>query len=198
MAVIECARVPTADQSLDRQHDELTAAGCEQVLSETASGKWGATRPEWDACHRHLRIGDTSVAVELSRLGRNSGDLGALAEDLETRGVALCILNLGIDTGTPAGRLIYTISGAVAAMERDPLIEPTQSGVAAGRARGRLGGRKRSFTDRQLRTAQRTYDSREYPMGEIARAVGSTPSTVYRYIDKDPAHPAARSSSPRR
>lgn len=184
MVVIGYARVSTPEQSVDRQHDDLTAAGCGQVFSETASGKRGASRPEWDACQRHLRSGDTLVVVELSRLGRNSGDLGAFADDLETRGVALRILNLGIDTGTPAGRLIYTIIGAVAAMERELLIERTQSGLAAARARGRLGGRKRSFTDRQLRTAQRMYDSREYPMSEIARAVGSTPSTVYRYLDK--------------
>lgn len=191
MASIGYARVSTAEQSLDRQHDELAAAGCELVFSDVASGKRGANRPEWDACLRHLRADDTLVVVELSRLGRNSGELGALADDLEDRAVALRILNLGIDTGTPAGRLIYTIIGAVAAMERDLLVERTESGLSAARARGRVGGRKRSFTERQQRTAQRMYDSREYSMSDIARTVGSTPTTIYRYLDKD-GRPAGR------
>ena len=68
-------------------------------------------------------------------------------DELDQRGIGLTILNLGIDTKTPAGRLIFTIVGAVAAMERELLVERTQSGLAAARARGRVGGRRRSFRD---------------------------------------------------
>ena len=161
MASIGYARVSTADQSLDRQLDELHAHGCERVFAEAASGKRGAHRPQWEACLAHLRAGDTLVVVELSRLGRNTGDLGRLLDDLEHRGIGLTILNLGIDTKTPAGRLIFTIVGAVAAMERELLIERTQSGLAAARARGRVGGRRRSFSAEQEREAQRLYELRQ-------------------------------------
>jgi DNA invertase Pin-like site-specific DNA recombinase len=138
MQLIGYARVSTPDQSLDRQLDELHALGCSRVFAEAASGKRGAHRPEWDACLAHLRAGDTLVVVELSRLGRNTGDLGRLLDHLDEHNIALRILNLGIDTRTPAGRLIFTIIGAVAAMERELLIERTQSGLAAARARGGL------------------------------------------------------------
>jgi DNA invertase Pin-like site-specific DNA recombinase len=141
MQLIGYARVSTPDQSLERQLDELRALGCSRVFAEAASGKRGAHRPEWDACLAHLRPGDTLVVVELSRLGRNTGDLGRLLDHLDEHNIALRILNLGIDTRTPAGRLIFTLIGAVAAMERDLLIERTQSGLAAARARGRVGGR---------------------------------------------------------
>lgn len=120
--------------------------------------------------------------VELSRLGRNTGDLGRLLDHLDEHKIGLRILNLGVDTTTPAGRLIFTIIGAVAAMERELLIERTQSGLAAARARGRVGGRHRSYTQAQQREAQRLYDLRQMTVNQIAKAVGTSPSTVYRYL----------------
>lgn len=182
MELVGYARVSTHDQSLERQEDELRSAGCGRVFAEAASGRRGAYRPQWDACLGHLRSGDRLVVTELSRLGRNTGDLGRLLDELETRGIGLQILNLGIDTSTPAGRLIFTIVGAVAAMERELLVERTCSGLAAARARGRVGGRRRSYTPRQAGEAQRLYDSRQLSVEQIALAVGSSTSTVYRYL----------------
>ena len=183
MELIGYARVSTPDQSLERQLDELRAHGCERVFAEAASGKRGAHRPEWDACIGHLRAGDTLVVVELSRLGRNTGDLGRLLDHLDANGIGLRILNLGVDTTTPAGRLIFTITGAVAAMERELLIERTQSGLAAARARGRVGGRRRTFTTAQQREAQRLYETRAMTVEQIAKAIGSSSTTIYRYLE---------------
>ena len=185
MQLIGYARVSTPDQSLQRQLDELRAHGCDRVFAETASGKRGAHRPEWDGCLAHLRAGDTLVVVELSRLGRNTGDLGRLLDHLDEHGIGLRILNLGIDTTTPAGRLIFAITGAVAAMERELLVERTRSGLAAARARGRVGGRRRSFTITQQREAQRLYDLKQMTVDQIAKAVGSSSSTIYRYLTTD-------------
>ncbi|WP_375504448.1 recombinase family protein [uncultured Jatrophihabitans sp.] len=180
--LIGYARVSTPDQNLDRQIDELRAHGCERIFSEAASGKRGADRPQWHACLAHLRAGDTLVVVELSRLGRNTGDLGRLLDHLDEQRVGLRILNLGVDTATPAGRLVFTIVGAVAAMERELLVERTQSGLAAARARGRVGGRRRSFTSAQEREAQRLYDLRQLTVDQIASAVGTSTTTLYRYL----------------
>jgi DNA invertase Pin-like site-specific DNA recombinase len=185
MATIGYARVSTPEQSLDRQLDELAFNGCERIFSEAASGKRGAHRPQWDACLGHLRRGDALVVVELSRLGRNTGDLGRLLDYLDEHGVGLQILNLGIDTATPAGRLIYSIIAAVAAMERELLIERTQSGLAAARARRRVGGRRRTFTTAQQREAQRLYETKQMTMEQIAKAIGSSTTTVYRYLNVD-------------
>lgn len=187
--IVGYARVSTSEQSLSRQQDELLAAGAERVFAETGSGKKGAVRPQWEECLRLLRSGDTLVVTELSRLGRSTGQLAQLADDLAERGVGLRILNLGLDTTTPAGKLVYSIVAAVAQMERDLLIERTTSGLAAARARGRKGGRRRSTTPAQVAKMQDLYDKRELTVSEIARVVGVSPSTVHRYIVSD-AHRA--------
>lgn len=183
MAILGYARVSTADQSLDRQKDELTAAGAEMLYSEVGSGKKGADRPQWEELLRSLRKGDTLMVTELSRLGRSTSQLSALADDLSERRVSLKILNLGIDTGTPAGKLVYSIIAAVAEMERDLLIERTNSGLAASRARGRKGGRKREFSPAAVRRAQEQYDKGELSVTEIARLAGVSRQTLYRYLD---------------
>lgn len=153
------------------------------VYSEVGSGKKGADRPQWDELLRSLRKGDSLVVTELSRLGRSTSQLSALADELKERGVALRILNLGIDTGTPSGRLIYQIIAAVAEMERELLIERTNSGLAASRARGRKGGRKREFSPKAVRKAQEQYDKGELSVTEIARLAGVSRQTLYRYLD---------------
>ena len=185
MATLGYARVSTGEQSLDRQQDELRAAGAEMVYQEVGSGKKGAPRPQWDELLRSLRQGDTLMVTELSRLGRSTSQLSQLADDLAERGIALRILNLGIDTGTPSGRLVYQIIAAVAEMERELLIERTNSGLAASRARGRKGGRKREFSPAAARKAQERYDKGELSVTEIARLAGVSRQTLYRYLDID-------------
>jgi DNA invertase Pin-like site-specific DNA recombinase len=181
------ARVSTADQSLDRQADELTASGADEVRTEVGSGKKDAKRPVWDELLRSLRSGDTLVVTELSRMGRSTSQLAALSDDLQERGVSLRILNLGIDTGTVGGKLVYDIIAAVAAMERALLVERTMSGLTAARARGRKGGRKREITDKEIKRAQKLYDARELTVSEIAKTIGCSRQTLYRYLDTDKA-----------
>jgi DNA invertase Pin-like site-specific DNA recombinase len=182
MATFGYARVSTGEQSLDRQKDELTAVGAEMVYEEVGSGKKGAVRPQWDELLRSLRKGDTLVVTELSRLGRSTSQLSQLADDLSDRGISLKILNLGIDTGTPSGKLVYSIIAAVAEMERDLLIERTNSGLAASRSRGRKGGRKREFSPAAVRRAQDRYDKGDLSVTEIARLAGVSRQTLYRYL----------------
>ena len=123
------------------------------------------------------------MVTELSRLGRSTSQLVRLADDLAQGKVRLRILNLDIDTGTPHGRLMYSVIAAVAQMERDLLVERTMSGLAASRARGRVGGRKPSLTPAQVRRVRQLYDKKDLTVQEIANSVGVSRQTVYRYLE---------------
>lgn len=181
------ARVSSEVQDLRRQVDELTAAGCDRIIEEKASGKHGAKRPKWDelvdADAGLLRSGDRLTVVELSRLGRSTTQLTALLRDLKERGVGLRILNLGIDTSTPAGELIFTIVAAVGQMERDLIAERTKSALDAKRRRGeRIGGRKPSHTPEQVARAMEFLDTTNMTGNEVANAVGMSRSRMYALV----------------
>lgn len=68
-------------------------------------------------------------------------------------------------------------------MERELLIERTRSGLAAARAQGRVGGRRRTVTDKQIAKAQALYDEHRFTMAEIARLCETSPATLYRYLN---------------
>jgi DNA invertase Pin-like site-specific DNA recombinase len=78
---------------------------------------------------------------------------------------------------------LAAFASAVAEMERDLLIERTMSGLAASRARGRKGGRKREFSPAAVRKAQEQYDKGELSVTEIAQLAGVSRQTLYRYLD---------------
>lgn len=181
------ARVSSADQDLRRQVDELTAAGCDRVVTEKGSGKAGARRPAWealtDAASGQLRDGDRLTVVELSRLGRSTTQLTALLSNLTERGIGLRILDLGVDTTTPAGQLIYTVVAAVAQMERDLIVERTRSALEAKRRRGeKVGGRRPVHTPEQVSRAIALMETTDMTSAEVARATGMSRSRMYALI----------------
>jgi DNA invertase Pin-like site-specific DNA recombinase len=175
------ARISTPEQDPALQVDDLNAAGCYRVFIDTASGKL-AERPELDRLLDQLRPGDTLAVWRLDRLGRSLGHLIELAAMLEARGVGFRSLREGIDTTTPGGRLVYHLFGALAEFEQALISERTQKGLEAARARGRNGGRRRVMTPDRLALARSMYDSRQYTMATIAKAVGASPASIYRAL----------------
>jgi DNA invertase Pin-like site-specific DNA recombinase len=135
------ARVSTGEQTLDLQLDALKAAGCGKVYQETASGA-RAERPVLDEVLSYLRKGNTLVVWRLDRLGRSLKHLIEVVAALAERGIGFKSLTEQIDTTTPGGKLIFHVFvfGALAEFERDLIRERTHAGLAAARARGRLGG----------------------------------------------------------
>lgn len=180
-------RVSTRDQNADSQHDALTAAGCDQVLVDKASGTL-ARRPSLDEALRMARAGDQLVITKLDRLGRSLEHLIALSRDLQARGVDLVVLDQGIDTSTAVGRMFFQILAAIAEFEHALMSERTRDGLEAARARGRTGGQKPKLTPRQARIAQAMYDEkgedgrRRYTVAQIAAEFGVTRPTIYRHL----------------
>jgi len=182
-------RVSTTDQNLDAQRDALQAAGCDRVLVDRASGKL-ARRPELDKALLVAREGDQLVVTKLDRLGRSLEHLIALSNDLQARGVDLVVLDQGIDTSTPVGRMFFQILGAIAEFEHALMAERTRDGLAAARARGRTGGQRPKLSPRQARIAQDMYDQtgpdgkRAHTVSEIASEFGVSRPTIYRHLQR--------------
>jgi DNA invertase Pin-like site-specific DNA recombinase len=181
-------RVSTRDQNPDAQHDALTAAGCDQVFIDKASGKL-ASRPALDkALLSANRAGDQLVVTKLDRLGRSLEHLISLSGEMQAGGVDLVVLDQGIDTSTAVGRMFFQILGAIAEFEHALMSERTLDGLAAARARGRTGGQKPKLTPRQARIAQQMYDEtdrdgkRRYTVAQIAAEFGVTRPTIYRHL----------------
>jgi len=194
-------RVSTRDQNPDSQRDALEAAGCDEVFIDKASGKL-ARRPELDKALGRLRPGDTFVITRLSRAMRSLRDLIDLAASLQARGIDLVVLRQGIDTTTPTGRLAFHVMGAIDEFQRELIVEGTHEGLAAARARGRVGGRPRKLSADQAALARQLYDEcgpdgkRARTVAQIAAMFGVTRATIYRHLDR-PAVPTPAAAAVR-
>ena len=175
------ARVSTQDQNLDRQLDNLRAAGCERIFNEKMTGT-KSDRPELKTMLLTLRSGDVLVIDSFSRLSRSTKDLLDLVEKLTAMGVHLVSLKENLDTTTATGKLMLTMLSALSQFERDLIAERTVDGLKAARARGRHGGRPRSGTDKDRRQAYDLYRANIMSLRDIADRFGISLSTLNRWI----------------
>ena len=188
--IIGYARVSTADQHTDLQHDALTAAGAARIYTDQGVSGAKTTRPELDKMLDYLRAGDTLLVWRLDRLGRSMQHLVTLVADLKGRGITFRSLHEGIDTSTINGELVFNIFASLATFERELIRERTSAGLASARARGRLGGRPKKHNDA---TVQRIKELRAQGImtpQEIADAAKVSVSTMYRLLRSEPAQAA--------
>ena len=175
------ARVSTQDQNLDRQLDNLKAAGCERIFNEKMTGT-KSDRPELKTMLLTLRSGDVLVINSFSRLSRSTKDLLQLVDQLTAMGVHLVSLKENLDTTTATGKLMLTMLSALSQFERDLIAERTIDGLKAARAMGRCGGRPRLGTDKDKKQAIAMYNANVMTNGEIAAKFGVSLRTFSRWI----------------
>lgn len=181
--LIGYARVSTQDQKLDLQMDALALAGVqsERIYTDKASGGPGAKRPGFAAAIKACRSGDTLVVWKMDRLGRSLMEVLGVFERLAGKGAGIRVLTEQIDTSTAMGRFVMHILAALAEMERGLIRERTMAGLAAGRARGRVGGRKPKLTSEQAEQAIAMLKAGSAPRA-VADKLGVGKSTIYSRI----------------
>ncbi len=179
------ARVSTDDQTLTLQKDALQHAGCTKFYDDIASGA-KADRPGLANALEYLREGDTLVVWKLDRLGRSIQQLIEVVSMLRDQRVAFKSLTEEIDTTTTQGMLFFHFFAALAEFERDLIRERTQAGLAAARARGRMGGRRRKLSAEQERLARELYAEKKRSVAEICRMLKIGRTTLYRYLTTEP------------
>lgn len=198
--LIGYVRVSKSDgsQTLSPQHDAMLQAGVEpeRIYHDLASGRHDA-RPGLQACLKALQPGNTLVLWKLDRLGRDLRHLVTTAEDLRARGIGLKVLTgagAQIDTTTANGRLAFGIFAAFAEFERELIAERTNAGLAAARARGRMGGRPRKMDGATLTMAMAAMSDPKANAADVARRLGMTTTTLYTYLNGDGSPKAAGSA----
>jgi DNA invertase Pin-like site-specific DNA recombinase len=124
-----------------------------------------ASRPEFDRALDALIDGDTLVITTLDPLGRSTENMLAVADGLRSRGWGLRVLNLGggdVDTATPMGSMLFTITAALAQMEHGIKRERVTDSISKRRETGKdLRGRPVGY---------RQSDSKRCPPGRRRRA----------------------------
>jgi DNA invertase Pin-like site-specific DNA recombinase len=179
-------RVSTVAQTLDQQEAALKAAGVTKVFSDTLSGARD-DRPGLAELLAYVRDGDTVVVWKLDRLGRNLAHILATVKELTDRGVTLVSVTDGIDSSTAAGRMMIGVLGSLAEYERELIKERTALKRAASRANGTKFGRPRKVVDADHIATARRMKADGHTGKDIAKFLGVSRATLYRYLDEDAA-----------
>jgi DNA invertase Pin-like site-specific DNA recombinase len=172
-ARIGYARVSTSGQLLDRQQHALAEAGCIRIFADKLSGT-SADRPELAACLDYLRPGDTLVVPSLDRLSRSLADLIEIVGTLRRRGVGFKSLHEALGTTTPGGRLVFHVFAALAEFIRVRL------------------GRPPAMTAEQIQHARDLLTRPGNTVSSIARLLGVSRATIYKYTPELTGNRAAR------
>jgi DNA invertase Pin-like site-specific DNA recombinase len=173
------ARVSASDQNLDTQLEELARAGCTRVFQEKVSGT--RTRSQaLDELLATVREGDVVVVNRLARLGRNTVHTIQLVEEFNQRGVHFRALDLGIDSRTPAGKMIIGVFSSFNQYERENNRQKSLAGIALAKQHGKHLGRP-AGRDAEKVTKVAKAIAKGLSVAEIVTLTGISRASVKRY-----------------
>ena len=175
------ARTSTLEQvaGFEAQVRELVEAGAERTYKEQVSSV--GPRPEFDRLMDALRADDVLMVTKLDRLARSVHHLGEILQRLESIGAKLHILNLGLDTSTPTGKMMLNVLGSVAQFEREMMLERQREGIAKAKADGKYKGRKPKLDANQVEAMKKRIADGE-SKASVAKSLGITRTTLYEYL----------------
>lgn len=180
--LIGYARTSTLDQKagLEVQRDDLKAAGCEKLFEEQVSSVDVRARERLAEALDYMREGDTLIVTRLDRLARSVPHLLEILDTLKAKGVTLRILGMGIDTGTPTGKLMLTVLGGIAEFEREIMLERQREGIAKAKLAGKYKGRKPTARAKSSEVLELYGEGTGAT--EIAKKLGIGRASVYRIL----------------
>src|SRR3954463_9510942 len=178
MPRIGYARVSTADQDLDAQVAKLKAEGCGIIRFEKVSGGSREGRTELGTVIEFLRPGDELVVTRLDRLGRGTRDVLNIVHECDQRQAFVTVLDPHVATRGEAGRIVMTVLGMVAQMERRFIKERQREGIERAKADGVYRGGKRRLDREKVQSMNAAGVS---PTA-IAIALGCSRMQVYRIL----------------
>lgn len=174
------ARVSSHGQSLDNQLEALASSGCERIFSEKISGA-REDRKEFKAMLDFAREGDQIIVSKLDRLSRSLFELQKCAKKLEEKKIDLMVLEQGIDTSNPTGRLLFNIIGVVAEFEREMINERTAEGRKKAKDRGVIFGKPKKLAKKDVESMANMI-AMGTPKSEIVDLYSIGRTSVFRYL----------------
>jgi len=177
---IAYVRVSTVEQNEARQIEALTSRNIDKWFNEKVSAK-DTNRPQLQAMLEFAREGDSVYIHDFSRIARSTKDLLDIVEQLTTKGVHLVSNKENIDTGTPTGKLMLTMIGAINEFERTNLLERQREGIAIAKREGKYKGRKAVKAPDFARHFAR-YKGREINKTQFAEALNVSRPTLDKLI----------------
>ena len=182
MMIFNYIRVSTTDQNTERQLRDVV---CDRVYEEKISGK-DTNRPQLQAMLSNIRSGDIINIHEMSRLARNTRDLLNLVEEITAKGATIIFHkeNLtfkGDGKQDPYQKMMMTMLGAVAELERNLILERQREGIALAKLHGKYKGGQPKLTAQQVEEIKTLVNNRT-PITQIARQYNISRRTVYNYL----------------
>lgn len=110
-------------------------------VEEVQSGKSMAKRPALRNLVAGMQAGEVLVSSAVSRLARSVSDLATMLDTATRRGYEVAAIDTGLDTTTPAGRMVIQMLGAAAEYERALVSQRTKDALAQAKQRGTKLGR---------------------------------------------------------
>jgi len=198
MATYGYMRVSTEDQTHDLQYDALIKAGIDpaNIFADKISGM-AIDKPEQDKLLALLKPNDTLAVWKIDRLGRSTGRLCLLIEELKQRGIHFKSLSDPIDTTSAFGVAMMGLIAVFAQLERDLISQRTKAGLEARRQRGQKLGPKFKYTPEQRAQAIELYRTTDLNMAKVANKLGLKRwlvEQICKGIEKDlGVHPTTKS-----
>ena len=177
------ARVSSKSQqdnnSFEQQEMEIrTRYNDVEVLKEQFTGTT-THRPILDELIGKLKPNDTLVVTKLDRLARTTVEGIELVQSLFDKGVSVHVMNVGLLENTTMGKFFITTLLAVAELERNQIVERTQSGKAIAKQNPNfVEGRPKKYGKEQIKHALELLDEHSYK--EVEQLTGISKSTLIR------------------
>lgn len=181
-------RVSSEDQNLARQEDAIKPYKVDKVYIDKISGKNIMERPQLNDLLDYAREGDQIIVVSFDRLARNARHLLEIVDKLEAKGVELISIKENLDTSTPIGRLMLTMLGGLAELERSNIRERQAHGIKLAKERGVYKGRQEIKLDDKFIALYNKYLNKEIETKkELAEVYGVSRPTIYKLIKEHEA-----------
>lgn len=178
-------RVSSADQSLERQIQDLQSVAPARIFADTTSARSRAGRPGLEECLRYVREGDELHVTSIDRMARSLVDLHNLLEEFNGKGVNVTFhrenLWFAADASDPRSTLMLGILGSFAEFERAIIRERQAEGIRIAKKAGKYKGRAKALRKDQVEEAQRRIASGE-SKAAVARDFQISRTTLYKYL----------------